>query len=58
MSPKGVLLDFEEALSEGFVKVFPSAAVLADFFHFVSCTSLFCYPLSLHLLMLVRYKPT
>lgn len=36
MSPKGVLLDFEEALAEGFVKVFPDAAVLADFFHFVS----------------------
>lgn len=35
MSPKGVLLDFEEALSEGFVRVFPDAAVLADFFHFV-----------------------
>lgn len=35
MSPKGVLLDFEEALSEGFVRVFPYAAILADFFHFV-----------------------
>lgn len=35
MSPKGVLLDFEEALSQGFVNVFPGAAVYRDFFHFV-----------------------
>lgn len=35
MSPRGVLLDFEEALSQGFVKVFPEASVLADFFHMV-----------------------
>lgn len=35
MSPKGVLLDFEEALAEGFAKVFPDAATLCDFFHFV-----------------------
>lgn len=43
MSPKGVLLDFEEALSEGFVRVFPSATILADFFHFVSLLFLsFC----------------
>lgn len=44
MSPKGVLLDFEEALADGFVKVFPDAAVLADFFHFVSyCFSFYSY---------------
>ncbi len=35
MSPKGVFLDFEEALSKGFTNVFPTAAVYRDFFHFV-----------------------
>jgi hypothetical protein len=35
MSPKGVLLDFEQALSQGFTRVFPKAAVYRDFFHFV-----------------------
>jgi hypothetical protein len=35
MSPKAVLLDFEEALSEVFVKVFPNASVHRDMFHFV-----------------------
>jgi hypothetical protein len=45
MYPKGVLLDFEEALAEGFAKVFPDAAVLADFFHFV-CYSLNSIPFS------------
>ena len=35
MSPLGALLDFEEALSQGFEHVFPEAAVLNDFFHFV-----------------------
>lgn len=35
MSPEGVVLDFEEALSQGFTNVFPGASVLCDFFHFV-----------------------
>lgn len=35
MSPKGVLLDFEEALGQAFEHVFPCASVLGDFFHFV-----------------------
>jgi hypothetical protein len=35
MTPKGVLLDFEEALSQGFTRVFPKAAVYRDFFHYV-----------------------
>jgi hypothetical protein len=35
MSPKAVLLDFEEALSEGFIKVFLNAAIQRDMFHFV-----------------------
>jgi hypothetical protein len=35
MSPKAVLLDFEEALSDAFVKVFPNASVQRDMFLFV-----------------------
>lgn len=35
MSPKEIHLDFEEALANGFSAVFPSAAILRDFFHFI-----------------------
>jgi hypothetical protein len=28
-------LDFEEALADGFTKVFPNASVMRDFFHFM-----------------------
>lgn len=35
MSPKEIHLDFEEALANGFSVVFPSAAILRDFFHFI-----------------------
>lgn len=31
MKPQGMLLDFEEALSQGFTNIFPVASVLADF---------------------------
>jgi hypothetical protein len=33
LDPGGVALDFEDALSEGFVRVFPKAIVCGDFFH-------------------------
>jgi hypothetical protein len=35
MSPKEVHLDFEEALSAGFVRVFPNATPMKDFFYFI-----------------------
>jgi hypothetical protein len=34
MNPKGVLLDFEEALGAAVRLVFPEAMVLRDYFHF------------------------
>jgi hypothetical protein len=30
-----VYLDFEEALADGFTKVFPNTSVMRDFFHFM-----------------------
>lgn len=33
LAPLGVTLDFEEALADGFVRVFPTAIICADFFH-------------------------
>lgn len=33
--PKAVYLDFEEVLSDGFQKIFPSATIRRDFFHLV-----------------------
>jgi transposase-like protein len=35
MSPKAVLLDFEETLSAAFINVFPAASVQRDLFHLV-----------------------
>jgi hypothetical protein len=35
MAPKTALIDFEEALTQGFEHIFPEASVLGDFFHFV-----------------------
>jgi transposase-like protein len=35
IEPQGVYLDFEEALADGFTKVFPNASVRRDLFHFV-----------------------
>jgi hypothetical protein len=35
MLPKAVYLDFEQALADGFVKVFPGATPMKDFFHFI-----------------------
>jgi transposase-like protein len=35
MFPQQVHLDFEEALSAGFLKVFPEATLMKDFFHFI-----------------------
>lgn len=32
---QGVLLDFKEALAQGFEHIFPEATVLNDFFHFM-----------------------
>jgi hypothetical protein len=33
LAPLGVALDFEDALAEGFVRVFPRAIICGDFFH-------------------------
>jgi hypothetical protein len=35
MAPKAALMDFKEALVQGFEHIFPEASVLGDFFHFV-----------------------
>jgi hypothetical protein len=39
MHPNAAYLDFEDALSDGFTKVFPSATIMRDFFHFTKPTS-------------------
>jgi hypothetical protein len=33
LAPLGVALDFEDALAEGFVRVFPNVIICGDFFH-------------------------
>jgi len=35
--PSNFLLDFEEALRNSIKNAFPSAAICADFFHFMQC---------------------
>jgi hypothetical protein len=39
MLPKAVYLDFEKALADGFVKVFPGATPMKDFFHFMQANA-------------------
>ena len=34
LNPDGVLVDFEEALGDAFIEVFPSCSLWRDFFHF------------------------
>jgi hypothetical protein len=35
MAPEAVMADFEEALTKGFINVFPWAVVYNDYFHFM-----------------------
>jgi hypothetical protein len=47
LAPTGVALDFEEALAEGFVRVFPNAVVCNDFFHLMQANVKKCRQLHL-----------
>jgi hypothetical protein len=35
VNPKYIILDFEQALSDRFIGVFPNAIIARDYFHFV-----------------------